>query len=76
VVQGQRKIVAAAMPEAPGPEYFSEQPPTPLLDTINYPIHMKNLTIRVCLTNPIAAFSRLTTSMQEFQFCHPCLLFR
>lgn len=27
-------------------EYYSEKPPTPLLDTINYPIHMKNLSIR------------------------------
>ncbi|MED6121676.1 Transketolase-like protein 1 [Stylosanthes scabra] len=25
------------------PEYHSQRPPTPLLDTINYPIHMKNL---------------------------------
>ncbi|KAG0605171.1 hypothetical protein M758_9G036900 [Ceratodon purpureus] len=45
-LNGQSRIVAAAVPEAPGPEYFSEKPPTPLLDTINYPIHMKNLTIR------------------------------
>ncbi|KAH7293972.1 hypothetical protein KP509_28G050500 [Ceratopteris richardii] len=27
-------------------EYYSEKPPTPLLDTINYPIHMKNLSIK------------------------------
>ncbi|XP_051127991.1 probable 1-deoxy-D-xylulose-5-phosphate synthase, chloroplastic [Andrographis paniculata] len=27
-------------------EYFSEKPPTPLLDTINYPIHMKNLSTK------------------------------
>ncbi|KAH9329159.1 hypothetical protein KI387_001267, partial [Taxus chinensis] len=27
-------------------EYYSEKPPTPLLDTINYPIHMKNLSRR------------------------------
>lgn len=27
-------------------EYYSEKPPTPLLDTINYPIHMKNLSSR------------------------------
>lgn len=27
-------------------EYYSEKPPTPLLDTINYPIHMKNLSKR------------------------------
>lgn len=27
-------------------EYHSQRPPTPLLDTINYPIHMKNLSIK------------------------------
>nr|GMC72932.1 probable 1-deoxy-D-xylulose-5-phosphate synthase, chloroplastic [Ipomoea batatas] len=27
-------------------EYYSQRPPTPLLDTINYPIHMKNLSIK------------------------------
>ncbi|GJP29876.1 hypothetical protein CLOM_g20200 [Closterium sp. NIES-68] len=27
-------------------EYFTEKPPTPILDTVNYPIHMKNLSIR------------------------------
>ncbi|KAG6520975.1 hypothetical protein ZIOFF_018040 [Zingiber officinale] len=27
-------------------EYHSQRPPTPLLDTINYPIHMKNLSLR------------------------------
>ncbi|GLT42024.1 hypothetical protein SLA2020_160480 [Shorea laevis] len=27
-------------------EYQSQRPPTPLLDTINYPIHMKNLSIK------------------------------
>nr|UYR28655.1 1-deoxy-D-xylulose 5-phosphate synthase 1 [Andrographis alata] len=27
-------------------EYFSEKPSTPLLDTINYPIHMKNLSTK------------------------------
>jgi hypothetical protein len=28
-------------------EYYTEKPPTPLLDTINYPIHLKNLNIKV-----------------------------
>lgn len=28
-------------------EYYSQRPPTPLLDTINYPIHMKNLSTKV-----------------------------
>ncbi|XP_047333990.1 probable 1-deoxy-D-xylulose-5-phosphate synthase, chloroplastic [Impatiens glandulifera] len=27
-------------------EYYSQKPPTPLLDTINYPIHMKNLSVK------------------------------
>ncbi|CAH9071806.1 unnamed protein product [Cuscuta epithymum] len=27
-------------------EYHSQKPPTPLLDTINYPIHMKNLSLK------------------------------
>lgn len=33
-------------------EYPSQRPPTPLLDTINYPIHMKNLSIKVKTKNP------------------------
>ncbi|KAL2341183.1 hypothetical protein Fmac_009123 [Flemingia macrophylla] len=36
--------VSASLSEAG--EYYSEKPPTPLLDTINYPIHMKNLTTK------------------------------
>ncbi|CAM6097127.1 unnamed protein product [Calypogeia fissa] len=39
-------IVAAAITRADGGEYFSEKPPTPLLDTISYPIHMKNLSVK------------------------------
>ena len=27
-------------------EYYSQRPPTPLLDTINYPVHMKNLSVK------------------------------
>ncbi|KAJ4828932.1 Transketolase-like protein 1 [Turnera subulata] len=27
-------------------EYHAQRPPTPLLDTINYPIHMKNLSVK------------------------------
>lgn len=27
--------------------FSSEKPPTPLLDTINYPVHMKNLSTKV-----------------------------
>ncbi|KAE8736014.1 putative 1-deoxy-D-xylulose-5-phosphate synthase [Hibiscus syriacus] len=29
-----------------GGEYYSSRPATPLLDTINYPIHMKNLSVK------------------------------
>lgn len=34
-------------------EYHTEKPPTPLLDTINFPIHLKNLNIKVitCIQN-------------------------
>lgn len=28
-------------------DFSGEKPPTPLLDTINYPIHMKNLSVQV-----------------------------
>ncbi|GFP81887.1 probable 1-deoxy-d-xylulose-5-phosphate synthase chloroplastic [Phtheirospermum japonicum] len=36
--------VCASLPE--NGEYFSRKPPTPLLDTINYPIHLKNLSTK------------------------------
>ncbi|CAM8915118.1 unnamed protein product [Rhodiola kirilowii] len=36
--------VWASLPERG--EYHSQRPPTPLLDTINYPIHMKNLSVK------------------------------
>ncbi|GMI70347.1 CLOROPLASTOS ALTERADOS 1, 1-DEOXY-D-XYLULOSE 5-PHOSPHATE SYNTHASE [Hibiscus trionum] len=29
-----------------GAEYYSQRPATPLLDTVNYPIHMKNLSVK------------------------------
>lgn len=28
-------------------DFSGEKPPTPLLDTINYPVHMKNLSTQV-----------------------------
>lgn len=40
----QFQTVVASL--APTEDYFSEKPPTPLLDTINYPLHMKNLSLR------------------------------
>jgi len=36
-----------AMNVVKGGEYYAEEPPTPLLDTINYPAQMKNLNIKV-----------------------------
>ncbi|XP_071723820.1 1-deoxy-D-xylulose-5-phosphate synthase 1, chloroplastic [Rutidosis leptorrhynchoides] len=39
-----RSSVCASLSESG--EYHSQRPPTPLLDTINYPIHMKNLSIK------------------------------
>ncbi|KAH7676827.1 Deoxyxylulose-5-phosphate synthase protein [Dioscorea alata] len=40
----KRSCISASLSE--GGEYHSQRPPTPLLDTINYPIHMKNLSIK------------------------------
>ncbi|XP_010938853.1 1-deoxy-D-xylulose-5-phosphate synthase, chloroplastic isoform X2 [Elaeis guineensis] len=40
----KRPCVCASLSEHG--EYHSQRPPTPLLDTINYPIHMKNLSIK------------------------------
>jgi hypothetical protein len=31
--------------------YDNEKPPTPILDTVNFPIHLKNLTTKVCLNS-------------------------
>jgi hypothetical protein len=36
-----------AMNVVKGGEYYAEEPPTPLLDTINYPAQMKNLNSKV-----------------------------
>ncbi|MQL95674.1 hypothetical protein Taro_028340 [Colocasia esculenta] len=45
VLQPRRKPCVCASLSERG-EYFSQRPATPLLDTINYPIHMKNLSIK------------------------------
>lgn len=39
--QGRKVLTTGSMAD-PG-EYVSEEPPTPLLDTVNFPIHIKNL---------------------------------
>lgn len=46
-VRKMRHGVCASLSETG--EYHSKKPPTPLLDTINYPIHMKNLSTKVQL---------------------------
>ena len=47
--QGRRRsaCVSASLSEREREaEYYSQRPPTPLLDTINYPVHMKNLSAK------------------------------
>ncbi|XP_052155567.1 1-deoxy-D-xylulose-5-phosphate synthase 1, chloroplastic [Oryza glaberrima] len=39
-------ISASLSTEREAAEYHSQRPPTPLLDTVNYPIHMKNLSFK------------------------------
>ncbi|WVZ98509.1 hypothetical protein U9M48_043940 [Paspalum notatum var. saurae] len=38
-------VVSASLSEREA-EYYSQRPPTPLLDTVNYPVHMKNLSAK------------------------------
>lgn len=40
----RRACVSASLSEQG--EYYAQRPPTPLLDTVNYPIHMKNLSMK------------------------------
>jgi len=40
------KNVRAAVEIAPKKDFSAEKPPTPLLDTINYPVHLKNLSVQ------------------------------
>ncbi|XVF28443.1 hypothetical protein REPUB_Repub15cG0029700 [Reevesia pubescens] len=44
-VQARKRPVGVYASLSEGAEYHSQRPPTPLLDTINYPIHMKNLSV-------------------------------
>ncbi|KAJ3676530.1 hypothetical protein LUZ60_003942 [Juncus effusus] len=39
----RKGCVTASLSEQDQGEYYAQRPPTPLLDTINYPLHMKNL---------------------------------
>jgi hypothetical protein len=43
--QGRTVLTTGSMAD-PG-EFVSEEPPTPLLDTVNFPIHIKNLNKKV-----------------------------
>lgn len=44
-LQSKRRLCPCASLSESG-EYYAHRPPTPLLDTINYPIHMKNLSLK------------------------------
>nr|AFI98878.1 chloroplast 1-deoxy-D-xylulose-5-phosphate synthase [Withania somnifera]AFI98880.1 chloroplast 1-deoxy-D-xylulose-5-phosphate synthase [Withania somnifera] len=43
-VKKRSRVVQASLSETG--EYYTQRPPTPILDTINYPIHMKNLSLK------------------------------
>lgn len=42
----KRSCISASLSAEREAEYHSQRPPTPLLDTVNYPIHMKNLSLK------------------------------
>lgn len=44
-VKKRSRVVQASLSESG--EYYTQRPPTPILDTVNYPIHMKNLSLKV-----------------------------
>ncbi|XP_050218895.1 probable 1-deoxy-D-xylulose-5-phosphate synthase, chloroplastic [Mercurialis annua] len=44
--KGKKRAVGICASLSETEEYYSQRPPTPLLDTINYPIHMKNLSTK------------------------------
>ncbi|ONK63327.1 uncharacterized protein A4U43_C07F13860 [Asparagus officinalis] len=44
-LQNKKRLCPCASLSENG-EYYAHRPPTPLLDTINYPIHMKNLSVK------------------------------
>ncbi|GAV63378.1 Transket_pyr domain-containing protein/Transketolase_C domain-containing protein/DXP_synthase_N domain-containing protein [Cephalotus follicularis] len=45
-VQAKKRPIGVCASLSERGEYHSDRPPTPLLDTINYPIHMKNLSTK------------------------------
>jgi len=47
LMQGRKRRSGVCASLSEMGEYHSKKPPTPLLDTINYPIHMKNLSTKV-----------------------------
>ncbi|XP_050372903.1 probable 1-deoxy-D-xylulose-5-phosphate synthase, chloroplastic [Argentina anserina] len=44
--QGKKRPIGICASLSESGEYHSQRPPTPLLDTVNYPIHMKNLSVK------------------------------
>ncbi|KAG6517395.1 1-deoxy-D-xylulose-5-phosphate synthase 1, chloroplastic-like [Zingiber officinale] len=46
VFKPRRRLYVCASLLSDSGEYYSQRPPTPLLDTVNYPIHMKNLSAK------------------------------
>lgn len=47
-------------------EYHNEKPPTPLLDTINFPIHLKNLNIKVIISRNLHEFFQKYSSEHSY----------
>ncbi|KAG5628126.1 hypothetical protein H5410_013344 [Solanum commersonii] len=43
-IKKRSRVVQASLSESG--EYYTQRPPTPILDTVNYPIHMKNLSLK------------------------------
>lgn len=55
----KNKIVKTTKEELVKAEYYAEKPATPLLDTVNHPVHTKNLSTPVSDQLPASKLSTL-----------------
>ena len=63
--QASKKVGGVRATLSERPEYFSQRPPTPLLDTINNPIHMKNLSVKVHIIPPPSNFAIMLQDLRK-----------
>lgn len=56
-------------------DFSGEKPATPLLDTVNYPVHMKNLSSQVITKMVIIVYGIVKSYVEKESFCFFCSYF-